>query len=303
MHKTTELLDKYGLCPKKYTIIKSVKLIDTDHGTFVMKPKKRMDKSNVYQYLLSRNFDCFPRPINDVNHDSYEIFPYVIEFTMPKEQKAVDLMYLMSLLHNKTTFYKEVDLDDVKNFYEETSSKLQYLEQYYFDLQNTIENNVYMSPSEYLLMRNISRIYSAIYFCKNALEHWYQLITSKKNQRYVMTHNALELDHFIKSEHAYLISWDHAKIDLPIYDFYHFYKKHYYDLDFVSLLQIYESKYPLLEEEKTLLFLLLSIPEKIVLDQDEFKKCQEISEFFIYMDKTNALISKQNTNQAHEQTA
>lgn len=302
MYKTTDLLAKYGLCPQKYTIMKSVKRIDTDHGTYVIKQKKRMDKSNIYQYLLSRNFDCFPRPVNDINQDGYEIFPYVPEFTMPKEQKAVDLMYLMSLLHNKTTFYKEVDLDDIKNFYEETSSKLHYLEQYYLDLQNAIENNVYMSPSEYLLMRNISRIYSAIYFCKNALEHWYQLILNKKNQRYVMTHNQLELDHFIKSEHPYLISWDRAKIDLPIYDFYHFYKRHYYDLDFISLLQIYESKYPLLEEEKTLLFLLLSIPDKIVLEQEEFKKCQEISEFFIYLDKTNALISKQNTNQSHEQT-
>lgn len=303
MDKRNDFISKYDICPLKYTLLKNAKIITTNEGMYVIKTKKRMDKNTVYQYLLSRSFDYFPKPINDIEQDGYEIYPFVEEIKTPSEQKAIDLIYLISLLHNKTTFYKEVDLDDIKNFYEKTSSQLDYLEQYYFELQNGIENHVYMSPSEYLLIRNITKIYSAIYFCRSKLEEWYRVISQKKKERFVMLHNYLELDHFIKGENPYFISWDRAKMDIPIYDIYHFYKRHYLEFDFLSLLQVYESKYPLLKEEKILLFVLLSLPEKIVLEKDEFKKCQEISNYMIYLDKTSDFISKQNPEQSYEKTA
>ena len=34
---------------------------------------------------------------------------------MPEEQKMIDMINLVSLLHSKTTFYKEVDEDDYTN--------------------------------------------------------------------------------------------------------------------------------------------------------------------------------------------
>ena len=301
-HDIKTIIHKYELSPTRYTLLKSAKIIETKQGTFVLKPKTRQDKKNIYQYLESRSFDYFPKVYNDIEEDPYEIVPYIQEVDMPKEQKAIDLMYLVSLLHNKTTFYKEIDLDDVKALYEEMQEKLNYLEFYYHDLQDMIENNVYMAPSEYLLIRNISQIYAAISFSRQELEHWYKMMSNKKKERFVMLHNNLEMDHFLKNENPYLISWDKAKIDVPIYDFYHFYKKHYSELDFVSLLQVYESKYPLLEEERSLLFVLLSIPDKITLEKDEYEKCKEINRFFLYLEKTSRLISKQNPKNAYEQT-
>lgn len=300
MYKTNDLFRKYHFSPKKYTIIKNAKIIETDDGTYVIKPKQRSDKQQLYQYLSSRSFDYFPEPKNDLIKDDYEIYPFIQEVITPKEQKALDLIYMISLLHNKTTFYKEIDLDDIKSFYEDTSNQLYYLEQYYYDLQSMIENHIYMSPSEYLLIRNVSKIYSAIYFCRHSLEKWYHIISKKKKERYVLLHNNLELDHLLKGENTYLISWDQAKTGIPIYDFYHLYQKHYLDCDFISLLQVYESKYPLLEEEKLLLFLLLSIPDKIVLEHDEYQTCKKISDMLLYLDKTNELISKQNPVKSKE---
>lgn len=300
MCKTTDLINKYNIYPKKHTRIKSIKIIKTEQESYVIKQKKRSDKSQVYQYLLSRSYNHFPAPVNNIAQDSYEIYPFIEEVFTPKEQKAIDMIYLISLLHNKTTFYKEIDLDEIKSFYEETATQLEYLSNYYNDLQNAIENNIYMSPSEYLLIRNISKIYYIIYFCKQCLEDWYYIVSKKKKERYVMLHNNVELSHFIVGEKPCLISWDQAKTGIPIYDFYHFYQKNYLDFDFVSLLQIYESKYPLLDEEKNLLFLLLSMPKKIVLGKNEFKKCEEISNYLLYLEKTNELISKQNTKKSNK---
>lgn len=302
MNKYHQFIHKYHIWPIKYTLLKNVKIVTTEQEKYVIKQKKRRDKFQVYQYLLSRSFDYFPYPINDIEQEQFEIFPFLEDVKTPLEQKAIDLIYLISLLHNKTTFYKEVDLDDIKSFYEKTENQLVYLEQYYLELQMMIEENVYMSPSEYLLIRNMSKLYSVIYFCKEQLKSWYQLITQKKKERFVLVHNHLEIDHFMKGDKPYLISWDHAKLDLPIYDLYHFYKKHYLDLDFISLFEIYESKYPLLEEEKILLWLLLSIPEKIELSKDEFGKCQEISKYLLYLEKTNMLISKQNSKKTNQKT-
>ncbi len=300
MYKIHDIVSKYHLKPIKYTIDKKLKILLTNEGNYVIKDKKRVDKQNIYQYLLSRNFTYFPLPLNNLEKDDYEIYPYITEIKVPKEQKAQDMMYFLSLLHNKTTFYKEVDLDDIKNFYENVFNKLVYLEQYYFDLQNTIENNIYMSPSEYLLIRNITIIYKSINFCKEQLQTWYDIMSKKRKQRYVMTHNNLDLEHFIRGEQSVFINWDKAKIGSPVDDLYNFYQNNHLAFDFNLLLDIYESKYPLLKEEKIWLLILLSIPSKIVLDNDEFHKCQEIVEQLNDFQKLYELISKQYPKKAHE---
>ena len=68
----------------------------------------------------------------------------------------MDLIYLLSLLHSKTTFYREVDIDHNKEIYETTINNLDYLNNYYTNLITSIEKEVYMSPSSYLIARNIN---------------------------------------------------------------------------------------------------------------------------------------------------
>ena len=46
-----------------------------------------------------------------------EIYPYIDDTEEPIEQKAIDLTHLVSLLHNKTTFYKVVDNFEYKDGY------------------------------------------------------------------------------------------------------------------------------------------------------------------------------------------
>ncbi len=299
MNSINDILKKCRLTPKRYTIIKNVRIIDTDQGKFILKKKKRLDKSKVYQYLSSRGFTNFPKEYNDLEKDEYEVYPYIETIATPDEQKALDMIYLMSLLHNKTTFYKNSDLNDIKETYEQLDKKISYLTYYYHDLQDIIEQHTFMSPSEYLLMRNISKIYAALFYSKNELEHWYSIVSQKKKERYVMIHNNLSLDHLLESESPYLISWDYAKMDSPIYDVMTFYKKYFHTLDFNQLLNVYESKYPLLEEERILMNILLSIPEKLELDKKEYENTRAIKNMITLLDDTNNLISKQQSANAN----
>ena len=50
-----------------------------------------------------------------------------VDISMPREQKAEDLIDLMALLHHKTTHYKEVDISDYKELYEDISNNIFYL--------------------------------------------------------------------------------------------------------------------------------------------------------------------------------
>lgn len=279
-----KLLDKYELHPRKITIKNHTKIIESDQGCFVFKKRKR-DLKNTYSYLKSRAFDNFPELVRVDNE--YDIYEYIPEIDEPIEQKALDIVQMMSMLHSKTTFFKEVDFDDYKEIYEKMIEEQEDCFMYYNHIMDEIESDVYMSPSEYLLARNITNIYKSLELSRTFLEHWYHLIKDKKNMRVVNIHNNIDLSHYLKTnQKSYLISWENNKIDMPIIDIYVFYKRHYLELDFIDLMHIYESRYPLLEEEKYLLFSKILLPDKINFQNAEYERCKNVRKLFDYLYKT-----------------
>lgn len=289
------ILNKHSLVPIKYTIKNSVTIVDTDKGCFVFKKKKgdnRNNVNNLYDYLKSRSFNFYPKLLENNDRDDYEIFEYINEVDTPNEQKALDIINIIGLLHNKTTYYKEATEDTYKEIYEKIKKELDYLYNYHTDLITIVEHSVYMSPKEYLFARNISKIYSCLMFCNNELDKWLEITQNKNKQRVVTLHNNLELSHLLRNDNPYLISWEKSKKDIPIYDFYKFYQNHYLDLDFIELFKTYNEKYPLLEEEKILLFILLSIPKKVEFDNNEMESCKRLRKQLDYIYKTENLIKE-----------
>ena len=299
MRKIRHILDKYELHPTRYQVKGKVTFVDTDRGQFAMKEMEH-DQEEIWNYLRSRNFLYYPEIIR--YEDNILVTKKEQDIAMPREQKAADLTDLMALLHHKTTHYKEVDISDYKELYEDISNNIFYLQTYYDDMMSVIESHVVMSPSEYLLARNITLVYSALAFAKDALEKWYDMIKDKRKQRMVVLHNHLELSHFIRNQNSYLTSWDKAKFGIPIFDFYKFYKKHGLEFEFDELLKRYERAYPLLEEERLLLFILIALPDKIEWDDSEYVMCQKVSNMIDMMYKTEQFISPYNTeNRKQEQ--
>lgn len=290
MRKYNDILNKYELKPKRYQIIGKVTVIDTDKGKFVLKEKKRNNNSHIFKYLESRSFDYYPKIYSDI-YDDYEIIEYVEEVKEPPEQKIEDLIKIVGLLHNKTTHYKESNEDEYKQMYEDVLNNISYLESYYSDILEIIEGHIFMSPSEYLFARNASKILGSLDYCKSEIEAWYNLVKTKRKQRYVVLHNNLDLSHFIKNKNYYLLNWEKAKIGSPVFDLYKLYKRHALDFDFASLLKTYEKDYPLLEEERKLFFILISLPEKYEFNGDELSLCMELSKQIDYIYKTESLLS------------
>ena len=281
-----KILDKNDLKVDKYTMKGKTMIVNTPLGQFALK-KGNLD--NIYKYLLSRNFEYFPKVI-DSNEDS-TIYEFVDDVKYDNDQRAFDLIHTIALLHSKTTYYKDVDIDEYKKIFEEIMEKINYIYNYYMDVINIIESKIYMSPSEYLIARNISKIFSCIYFCKNELEQWYEIVKNEKRKRVVTLHNNLKLDNIIRNKSVYLIGWEYSKIDSPIYDFINFYNKYVLYFDFRSLLNEYERIFPFKEEEKKLLSVLISIPSKIPNTEKEYNKVKNVRQLLDKIYKTEMLLT------------
>lgn len=289
LHKS--LLDRNDLKVNKYTIKGKTTIVDTPLGQFAL---KKNEGNNIYRYLSSRNFDYFPK-ILDIDDNSI-MFEYQEDISYDNSQKAFDIIHLIALLHSKTTYYKEVDIDEYKIIYEGLLERINYINNYYLDIINIIESKIYMSPSEYLIARNISKIFECINYCKYEIESWYELVKDKKRKRVVTLHNNLKIDNLIKNRNSYLISWEKSKIDLPIYDFVDFYNRYALDFDFSDLLIEYERIFPLLPEEKKLMFILISIPNRIDFNIDEYQMVKMVRLLLDKIYKTEDLLKSNSIN-------
>lgn len=280
--------------PYRLTKKKNVTIIDSTSGSFVIKEASNSKVRDAYQYLLSRNFDYFPKIT--LEERGTNVFEYIDEVETPKEQKALDMIDLVALLHNKTTYYKEITEDRYKEIYENLNNNILYAENYYNNLYNMYIEEEIPSPSHYLLMRNIYKIFAALLYSQEKLDDWYQNAKDDLKTRVAFIHNNLETDHFIRNNKEYLISWEKSRIDSPILDLITFYQKEYMNLNFETLFERYMKNYPLTDNEKKLLFIVLSIPPIIDMEGDQMKVIKEIRLKLDYIFKTEHLIQSFKVN-------
>ncbi len=291
------ILEDDDLSLNRLTIKGNVRIVDTNKGTYVIKKHKSVNLDNTYNYLLSRAFNYFPSLIKTTR--GYDVYEYITDTIEPSEQKIFDLVSLLSLLHSKTTYYKEIDIDNYKEIYENINNKIDYLYNYYTDIITIIESNIYMSPSYYLIARNINMIYNSLDYCKENIKKWYELIKNKRKIRLATINNNVDISHYLKGDKPYLISWDKACQNMPIYDLLQLYQKHYLDYDFSDLFYYYESHYPLKEEERLLLFTYMAIPYRLDLEGSEYQMCSEARKLFDYLYKTEELITNYQKKETH----
>lgn len=275
--------------PYKVTVKGKTKIFNSSSGNYVIKEKHDKDIRELYKYLSSRSFEYFPKLIED-NRSDVNVFEYIEDTSIDNEQKLIDLVKVISLLHNKTSYYKEVTNDKIKSIYEELLGRVLFLEEYFNKLINDIEDNVFVSPSGNLLLNNSSKIFESLTFLKKEIEEWYKISIDTNKSRVSLIHNNLELEHYIKNKNDYLISWDNYKIDTPILDIVKLYKNVYLNMNFSEPLSNYLENFILTESEKKLLFIMLVLPDELNLCADELKNVSIIRRYLDYIYKTEDLI-------------
>ena len=262
---------------------------------------KKKDKNNldIFTYLESRDFHHF---LNyEKRSDDESIYPYIHDLSISDYQKGEDLINLLALLHNKTSYNKEINKEKYHEIHDNILGYVKYLDKYYYDMLDEIELIEYPSPSQTIFLRNYSKLLELFDFLKSETDNWYELAKDKTKERVALNHGDIKLEHMLKGDREYFISWDHARFDSPILDLVDFYHEEWEHLDFETLFRTYFAKCNLTEEEKKLLFINLAIPEKLVKDSDELINVRLTRRLFDYIYKTENLIRPYYSKQEKEE--
>ena len=289
------------ICPKakKYEFYKNAVIYKDENDNKHVVKENKDDALKIYNYLNYRGFSYLPK-LEYLDKDIY-IYKYEEDLEMPKEQRMSDLIKTSALLHNKTVYYKDISVDEVKELYEYLSNKIVNTYNYYDDIMNIIESNIYMSPSSYMLARNCSMIFNCLEFSKNMLDDWYKKMEKTSKKRIVLLHNNLNIRHLIRNDENILISWNNSKRGLPIYDFINLYKNNFADYDFNELYYEYKKRFPLTKEEEMLIFIYLFIPDKLNLTKSEMAKTIDVARLCNYLVTTDKLFMEQEAENTKEQ--
>lgn len=243
----------------------------------------------LYDYLRSRDFTNFPSLLS-VDERGRNAYEYVKDYSLDRNQLGNDLANTLANLHNKTSFTKEVSLDRYKSIYDNLIGYLNYIDEYYNKILIETEYVEYPAPHESLFQNNYTKLREAVNFCKKECDNWYKMVQDKTKERVCLNHGNVKLDHILKNDKAYLISWDNNHFDTPISDLIDFYHNEWENIEFSGILESYITKCKLTEEEKKLLFINISTPIKIEFTNNEFENTCLVRRLFDYLHKTEILI-------------
>lgn len=294
--KLKEIVLKYK--PLKYTLKGKTINVNSMQGNFVIKSAKK-DIISLFSYLNSRSFYNYPKVI--AKDDDYITYEYLKELETPKEQQLLDLILLVAKLHNKTVYFKEVTEDKYKEIYDNIKDNVIYLRDYYSGIYDEAFNEIYISPAKYNFLLNYSLLNNDLAFILDELDEWFNLVKESNKQRVCLIHNNLSLEHFIKGMDSYLISWDKYTFDTPVMDIVNLYHNEYLTCDFSGILKEYLKNFKLSVDEEKLLFILLSLPDKVNFDDSEFNNTINVANLVDYIKRTEKLIRPYYTEKQKEE--
>lgn len=271
----------------KITIKGNVKIIETEDKKVVIK-KKSKDMNSLFDYLNRRNFLCYPNIEKETRNDvEYEYYNEKKYFNQNDDE---DFIRIIADLHYKTTYYKDVSRLKYKDIYNTLIDNIDYLKDYYEKYISEADIETYMSPSNYLFVRNYSIVNSSLFYIEKELNAWYNLVKDKTKERVSVVHNNLRKDNFLRSDKDLLIGWENYMVDTPVLDIYKLYKNEYKNIDFKSMFKVYNDTFKLTKEELKLFFIMISMPKKLEKTDNEFNNVRNTKLFIDYMYRTNDFI-------------
>ena len=265
-----------------------VKILEGDSFTEVIKEKKK-DLNDLFEYLSTREYFCFPDIIS--TSDRTIKYKYYDKLKHDPPEKDIEFISSVALLHYKTIYYKEVSRKKYKDIYNTLIDNIDYLKDYYNKLIENIDNEVYMSPSNYLLARNYSVILKNFYYIEKELNKWYNLVKDKTKERVCIIHNNLKKYNFLMSSKNILTGWDNYLVDTPILDLYKLYRNEYKNMDMESIFKKYIEINKLTKEEISLFNVMISMPSTINITNNEYKKVVEVKSILDYTYRTSNFIN------------
>lgn len=270
-------------------------------GYFVVKITSQKSLQNMYDLVETLNLSCFVHIIPNLHHEYLTIYQHQYLYLMPfiesgsqhlKEMKIQFYFETLPYLHEHSFYDMKVNQQYFHTLEKDVLKVINERFQYYEKMIESYENEVYRSPSQWMLVMNYYRIYDALALAKQYLSQYMNCIQECHSIRICLTYKNFDYQH-ISLKHKCLISLDYMEMDLPIYDIFDMYQKIpdiLFDLDCLS--QSYLKKFELRKEEKLLLCCLMNIVPIIQFEHDEIDNIIKLSRLLYYLDSVHHFITQ-----------
>lgn len=270
-------------------------------GYFVVKITSQKSLQNMYDLVETLNLSCFVHIIPNLHHEYLTIYQHQYFYLMPfiesgsqhlKEMKIQFYFETLAYLHEHSFYDMKVNQQYFHTLEKDVLKVINERFQYYEKMIESYENEVYRSPSQWMLVMNYYRIYDALALAKQYLSQYMNCIQECHSIRICLTYKNFDYQH-ISLKHKCLISLDYMEMDLPIYDIFDMYQKIpdiLFDLDCLS--QSYLKKFELRKEEKLLLCCLMNIVPIIQFEHDEIDNIIKLSRLLYYLDSVHHFITQ-----------
>ena len=296
------ILKNYGL-----HVIGEIKLsshvfkLKCEEGYYVAKITSQKSLQNMYDSIETLNLSCFVHIIPNDHHEYLTSYQQQYLYLMPfiesgsqhlKEMKIQFYFETLAYLHGHSFYDMKVNQQYFHTLENDVLKVIQERMAYYEQMITNYENELYRSPSQWLLVMNYYRIYDALCLARQYLSQYMNCVQNCRSIRICITYKNFDYQH-ISLKSKCLISLDYLEMDLPIYDIFDMYQKIpdiRFDLDCLS--QSYLKKFELREEEKLLLCCLMNIVPIIQLEHDEIDNIIKLSRLLYYLDSIHDFITQ-----------
>lgn len=287
MNKLLENVKKYVGDIKKIEYKNNYYIIFSDKVYYL----KEIDYNlkEVFDYFSQIDFSFYGKLLSNYN-ETYLL--YCINKNIIGKKDGERLILVLSLLQEKSITSREYEKEEKKKIYDNIHSMVDQRMKYYLNLQDKIDDFDFPPPSYYLLVKNISNIYKLLHYSFSKLDEWYE----KSNLiREVFLIKDVCFDNFYSDDElSYFLDYGRGDRGFLINDFVEFYRKECFNVDMNYLFDLYQEKVLLKDYEISLLLCLISIPEKIVFNNNSYSDTIRVRRVVDYVDKVGEFLSKEN---------
>ncbi len=277
-----DVINKYLSNITKISYINSNVYIETCTNNYIVLDKK-IDKNKLFDFFRKVDFKYFKYPLNN---DSYEIYLLSDDYDVNKVSEIDLNMFIdcLSLLHKKTMNYEVISDDDFNKLYNYLYLKIDDTYKYYLRLQSRIEEKKFPSPSEFLLINNISMIYRLLDYSLYKLD---SLNNCDKDFHLCVLLNKISSNNFDGS----FIDFNYYSNGISLFDLDLFFKNYYY-ADLISLFDRYCYTVSINDCSLSLFLCLISIVWEVDFSSTNFNNCLRVRNLLDYVYKVFNFISE-----------
>lgn len=267
-------------------IIDNVKVFNDE---VVIKKKGDKDLEYLFAYLKSKNFYHIP---NIESKDEFYHFNYINDNSITDDDKYLELVRVVALLHQNTSYQKKISRDKYDSLYKYIDEYIAFYLNYFYEYLLLIETKEDNNMFELFFMNNYSFMINYFRDIKLILDDWYNKISDHDNERVSIIHNNLSLKHFIMGKEKILVSWDLYSIDSPLIDINKLIKNEYFKIDIDKVVREYLNNMELSIEEILLLKIIILLPMQIDFSNgNTLEKFKKLSFYLSYLKKASLIKS------------